>query len=372
MEQYFDINHVNIFAGGILLTLSIVLFMIPIPMTERWHKFRKGRTTLAAAYIVLSILMIVNGLTGGERTESSGMITLIIAFFQALLYTKICVLFVKPYLEGGWYYRRLLVVATVYSLALAASHFVAMVVFEWMFAVGIVLYTGLLLYCSVVFSRNYKEAVRRMEYVYEEDMEYRLRWVRRCFYSALSVGVMVWFMAVWHEVEALNKAGIAVYTLYYLFMVGHFMRYVNNCGFIIKSASAEDGVVSASVAAEMHDFDGSTDDVLLEVRLAEWVRKHRYRNSDKTVDEIVNELDTSRRQLNDYMVRTYGTNFRTWRNRLRIDEAKKLLEEGDIAVAEIYNAVGYSDRSNFHRQFTSAVGMTPLQYRKHFTSVPTR
>ncbi len=83
------------------------------------------------------------------------------------------------------------------------------------------------------------------------------------------------------------------------------------------------------------------------------------------MDDIVEELGTSRTILNEYMNSNYRMSFRAWRNILRIEEAKRMLIESDIAVAELYLAVGFSDRSNFHRQFTEIVGQTPGQYRKN-------
>ncbi len=79
--------------------------------------------------------------------------------------------------------------------------------------------------------------------------------------------------------------------------------------------------------------------------------------------DIVEELGTTRSHLNEYMSRHYNMNFRTWRNHLRIEEAKRLLIETDTPLADIVAIVGYSDRSNFHRYFTDIVGMTPIQYR---------
>ena len=54
---------------------------------------------------------------------------------------------------------------------------------------------------------------------------------------------------------------------------------------------------------------------------------------------------------------------------LRIEEAKRLLELGEIAVDEISAAVGYEDPSFFRRVFKRRTSLTPSQYRRMFEPV---
>lgn len=60
--------------------------------------------------------------------------------------------------------------------------------------------------------------------------------------------------------------------------------------------------------------------------------------------------------------KTYGQ----FLNELRIEHACKLLQNNnEHSIAEIAEASGFSNISNFNRQFKSALGMTPLVYRKN-------
>lgn len=54
---------------------------------------------------------------------------------------------------------------------------------------------------------------------------------------------------------------------------------------------------------------------------------------------------------------------------LRVEEAKRLLESGDLPVDEIAAAVGYEDNSFFRRLFKRLTGLTPGQYRRLFRPV---
>jgi transcriptional regulator GlxA family with amidase domain len=54
---------------------------------------------------------------------------------------------------------------------------------------------------------------------------------------------------------------------------------------------------------------------------------------------------------------------------LRLEEAKQLLETGDLPVEAIAEEVGYQDTSFFGRLFRRKVGLTPQQYRLRFGSL---
>lgn len=56
-------------------------------------------------------------------------------------------------------------------------------------------------------------------------------------------------------------------------------------------------------------------------------------------------------------------------HRLRIEEAKQMLETGDAPVEAVAAEVGYQDTSFFGRLFRRRVGLTPAQYRRRFSSL---
>jgi transcriptional regulator GlxA family with amidase domain len=54
---------------------------------------------------------------------------------------------------------------------------------------------------------------------------------------------------------------------------------------------------------------------------------------------------------------------------LRLEEAKQMLETGDLPVEAIANEMGYEDTSFFGRLFRRKIGLTPAQYRLRFGSL---
>lgn len=102
----------------------------------------------------------------------------------------------------------------------------------------------------------------------------------------------------------------------------------------------------------------------LEAALDVWVQQKKYRVYDKSREEIARELNTTKEILHHYFLIRKGVDFKTWRTELRIEEAKRLLlKDKNASTNIIAEASGFSDRSNFHRQFVKIVGCSPKQWR---------
>ena len=102
----------------------------------------------------------------------------------------------------------------------------------------------------------------------------------------------------------------------------------------------------------------------LEKSLARWVDDKGWRTPVRTVGEAAERLGTDSKTLYYYFERRVGMDFRTWRTRLRLEDAMRLLrEEPDTPALDIAERVGFSNRSNFSRQFLAYTGFTPGQWR---------
>ncbi len=56
---------------------------------------------------------------------------------------------------------------------------------------------------------------------------------------------------------------------------------------------------------------------------------------------------------------------------LRVEEAKQMLETGELGVDEIAETVGYDDPASFRRLFKRRAGLTPAAYRRKFRGIAT-
>lgn len=86
--------------------------------------------------------------------------------------------------------------------------------------------------------------------------------------------------------------------------------------------------------------------------------------SSATIDELCEPLGIGRRQLERRFQRDVGLSPAEYRQRLRLERARWLLQNTDLEVTEVSLECGFQDSSNFARVVRSALGQTPSELRK--------
>lgn len=81
---------------------------------------------------------------------------------------------------------------------------------------------------------------------------------------------------------------------------------------------------------------------------------------------VVSNYISMNYSLFSYSFKQYtGTNFVNYIKKLRVDEAKKLLEQTDMKIIEISKTVGYPNEKHFMKLFKLYCGVSPSEYRKN-------
>ncbi|PUB24265.1 AraC-like DNA-binding protein [Promicromonospora sp. AC04] len=78
----------------------------------------------------------------------------------------------------------------------------------------------------------------------------------------------------------------------------------------------------------------------------------------------------SQPSFSKHFKRASGLSFTEMVRRLRIAQACRLLVSTDLKVARICEEVGYTNLSNFNRQFLAEMGVTPREYRRREQRMP--
>ena len=109
----------------------------------------------------------------------------------------------------------------------------------------------------------------------------------------------------------------------------------------------------------------ATEENRVKTALHHWKEARHYRTMGTTYDDVAAQLDVSKHAFNTYFTVHLQEDFRTWRTRLRIEEAKTLLlHQRGLSASKIGEMVGFSNRSNFTNQFQRHVGCSPAQWRE--------
>jgi transcriptional regulator GlxA family with amidase domain len=101
-------------------------------------------------------------------------------------------------------------------------------------------------------------------------------------------------------------------------------------------------------------------------RCERWLEEH-YRDLD-AVSRAVASMGVAERTLKRRFKAATGSSLIEYLQRLRVEEAKRLLETGSMPVEAISADVGYADASFFRRLFKRMTGLSPGQYRRMFKS----
>lgn len=86
-----------------------------------------------------------------------------------------------------------------------------------------------------------------------------------------------------------------------------------------------------------------------------------------TMEEVCESIGFSTSYFSALFKKETGEGFLKYLTRVRMDEAKTLLRETNMPVAEICEKVGYLDRKHFTQTFNKAVGLNPAEYRKLYS-----
>lgn len=381
MEFFASFHDIRLFqwiAMIVSASLAVVMLLIKVPHTEHATKLTRAKSLVALNYLFCSFIF---GYTLSHHDiaqyELFSAMTLLInvAFSTATLSFSLINLLGHRYVD----FSKLLVsifAIFIVSMALIEVFFNGEKnVFNIVLVTSMVMFTSMCIYYIIIFDKWYKHSIAMLEKYYDEDEDHKLKWIKFCFILAMLTEMFVLVYLLF--LRGFMFVYIGFYILFLLYFAGNFISFIGSHKLLLdafghwtisqankssrKQRTARKKRRSAAPAAA----DASLND-LDSVRplLDEWVRQKRYREYDKSREEIAAEIGTSKELLNLFFSQKMGKDFRTWRTELRIEDAKSLLlSDRKMSTNLIGEMVGFSDRSNFHRQFTRLVGCSPKHWR---------
>ena len=359
--------------------LAFLLFLINVPGSEHSRKLIKAKNTIAMCFFISSILFFVCYTYSGIKNFevfSSLMMFVVTAISSAILSFSLMNL-----LEDGdndKFFINVTIIA-IFSCILMRSFWMEHGAMRWAILIGsVVLYIVNCIIHIVLFHRTYLRSVQKLEQYYDEEENNKMKWIRFCYIMMMLTQMFVLVYML------LPRGFMKIYTLWYvLFMVYFSANFISFLGsnkllldaFAYKTLSGQEIMERIERrkrmkkgAKEAQPLDSQVTEQELnriEHALDKWVKEKRYREYDKTREQIAKELNTSKEMLHLFFVTRMSVDFKTWRTRLRIEEAKLLLlENQEMSINIVAELSGFSDRSNFHRQFTKIVGCSPKQWRE--------
>ena len=369
--------------------LAVLLMLIKIPHSDYSVKLTNSKIALVVSFLICSFMMFYSMSQYGKSEIKDWDMFLMLSIYivvhfstSIISYSMIALLKTERHKWQGLFVPGLFVSALVAFMLLESYKSGNQMYFWYVCAVALIAFLIQSVTYIVHFARAYKKSLHELEAYYDEDEGHKIKWVRFCYVISMLTILFVlvylclyWFLDYKMEVASLYTIWWLIYMLY---LTSNFISFIGSHKLVLdafahKALSA--GELLQKISENKKRKEKKADDSAqvaineseirkLETALKQWTDQKRFREYDKSREDIARELNTTKEILHHYFTSIRKVDFKTWRTELRIEEAKRLLlKDKNASTNIIAEASGFSDRSNFHRQFVKIVGCSPKQWR---------
>lgn len=358
-------RNLMLLASGIVATLSIMIVALRIPKRPELEKFRNARTIFAVAGFLLAALNFACFLVG-YVPPFDRMAILATAPYEALLMTGTVLIFINPErVTMKCVVREFLIISVLVS-AMYLIHWKFPDIFQYVYVALGIAFLGQIISYTTIFVKSYKRAVKLTSEYYAEDYAPRIIWVFWMFVfvliSALACFICL-FIGGWGYCVL-----VPIYLCTYNLFAVRMTIYATDNSYITSalhspSQTEEEDDVETDLK-QQSDIPEETAEEVKE-KLSQWVSKKKFMERDVSYADVLFEIGIEVSLLRRYMKDRLGTDFRTWRNGLRLEEACRMFTENPcMSIEQVSDKVGYNDSSNFHKDFKKRYGMSASAYKK--------
>ena len=360
--------------------LGFLLFLIKVPSSEYHKKIANTKNTIAVCYILCSALFFLtlrySGISDYE-VFSSLMMFVITAMSSVVLSYSLITLLDPGNFDHDKFYLNIGAVA-VMSFVLGKSFWwengfgkIAVITFS------VLLFVVQCMMHIIKFRKTYRKSLSQLELYYDEEEDNKIKWIRFC-YTIMMLTQM--FILVYMLLpRGMMKVYALFYSLFMLYFTANFISFLGSHKLLLdafahKALTGQELINMLQERKDMKEKRGQKPVLTgfseaelkrIEKSLEIWVQEKKFRDYDKSREEIAKQLRISKEALHLYFATVMKVDFRTWRTELRIEDAKKLLlEDKKTSINIIGEMAGFSDRANFYRQFVKIVGCSPKDWRE--------
>ncbi len=368
--------------------LALLLMLIKIPLTDYSSKLNNSKMAIIVSFLICSFMMFYGmsqygGPGIGDWEMFMMLLIYIVVHFSTCIisYSMIALLKPEKHKSDRLFVPGLFVSGLVAFMLLESYKSADMGYFGFICIIALLAFLIQSIIYIIYFDKAYKHSLKELENYYDEDESHKIKWVRFCYIISMltNLFILVYLCLYWFLDYKMEVASIYTvwYLLYMLYLTSNFISFIGSHKLVLdafahKALSGQDisRFINEKKKGRKQNETASPASISeagfrkLELALEDWVAEKKYCEYDKSREQIARELNTTKEFLHHYFITRKGVDFKTWRTQLRIEEAKRLLlENKDASVNIIADAAGFSDRSNFHRQFVKTVGCSPKEWR---------
>jgi len=345
--------------GGFWTTLVLsVIFLFSInPKNVKMHNYCVSKYIMAVAYMLFSVISLLEIIPRLQGLNPPTFKTTVLVIFsiQLYLFTHANISLID--------FRFLSIRKLIFHLTpvtmLGLLNFLSYYLQWGQTASKVCYYSLFILYIISVaiswyiFYTHYNRYKKRFYNYFIENKADRLKWVynSHLFLLFVSLAVIAFSLISARIVSLFPLFIILFYTLYAI----HFLDY-RNIFYFMEPILEEESLKQIKISSVTLSH--------IEKSLKEWENKKSFMNPKLTIAIVAEQISTNRTYLSQYINTNREKTFHEWINELRIEEAKKMIDqERRMTLEEISEKVGYADKGYFSKCFVRYTGKTVSQWK---------
>ncbi len=226
-------------------------------------------------------------------------------------------------------------------------------------AVWLVVY-GIFLSARIL--RTYNRAIRMFENTQSDDIGAYIRWLSIFTYWAVIFGVGCALLTFLPDryVYIWVLSSIPFYVYLYCCYQNYMLFYETVESAIQEEQAMEEQAADLSAVVPAYHSD-------IAQNIAEWIDGKGYCKPGLTLQDVSQQIHTNRTYLSEYINTVYHQSFRDWIADLRIEYAKRLMQEQpQRKMLEVSEASGFLSLSHFTKTFSERENCSPARWcRNH-------
>lgn len=351
-------------SSACMMITGFILAMVKTPDDARAVKLRRAKHALTVAVFILCGLNILQMTMDDEGTVSylGACFALSMSYLQAMLFTMALLVLIRPEeVTRRIVGLHLAAIIAVDAVLIGSFFLLKEQTFLYIYEFGVFLYLLQLSYYIHWLRRSRTLFLAQIEQYYEEEEISRsMRWVYVLFWAAITVALLALLMMLNNRLVDMSLT--ILLALFYAFFAACFINYSLSAPIILPVLfnSPTDAMLGATPKERRGRHEAKRSE------LEQWINDKGYLRNDMAVADIARQVGMSVDDMHSYFRNVVGEEFRTWRVRRRIDEARQLMaDHPDYSTTQIYRLCGFNDRTYFYQQFLRFTGSAVADYREH-------
>ncbi len=366
--------YVNTAFVVVCIAMAVVFMVLPLPSNAGLKKYRISLWFLAATYLLLAFLQIILMIFRISEVNLISIDRLTIASLQAILFTIALITLLNP----KFLFRRFLSIHLIPVITLNIAYQAIASIWGnpiianmnqlihsawnpaiWIREIFVIFYVWQLVHFTRLFLRQSRIHESEVDNYFADNIRLHLPCVKFNYFASLTIGIVALLSCF-----VFSELWLLVFTsVFAIFYMGFGMFYIQYPSTFIQIEPAfnpqSNGIDEMIKGTKQVDWDELKSRIIAD---------KYYLKAGVNIEDMAHYLNIGRTRLSMLINTEEAMNFNSWINLLRVEDAKNfLIDNPEITLMEVAELHGYTEQSNFSRQFKLITLESPSKWRQQYS-----